>query len=79
MEPAVLDENFIGVHPSVEDACQEHAFPVALERVGIRERLVRVGIEADAMGFQELGIGTVAGHRKDEIVHEFLFALWGVN
>src|ERR1041385_5706722 len=57
MEPAVLDEDLVGVHARNDNAGKVDTRAIALERLRIGARPARLLIEADAQLPQKLSIG----------------------
>src|SRR4029077_16004815 len=68
MESAVLDEDLAGVHPRDQHAGQINACPLTLQRFRIQHGPPRFWIEVNAVAQQEIRVGVISGHRKDEVV-----------
>src|SRR5580765_3808528 len=73
MESPVLDEDFSSVSPANHDACQVNSRNVALQRLGIKRRLARYGVEMHSQALDKGEIRMVTGQREDLLCGKPLF------
>src|SRR5262249_16201679 len=70
VKAAVLNNNLVAVNPRHDHARKIHSGAAALERLGIRERLLRLRLKLDSMRRKKLKVRPVSGHGEYKIVRQ---------
>src|SRR5882724_5775696 len=70
VEAAVLNEDFVGMHPGHDHARQEDSWAVAFERVRIDARTLGHRLQADPEFRHEVEVRMISDQREHKIVLE---------